>query len=330
MKMSQMKEAIKSAILAGGFPVFVWGPPGAGKSEGIGQVVAELQRVLNELRAALLDPVDLRGCPKAGDDNLTYWCPPAFLPQNGDPTVLFFDELPQAPTMVMNAISSLIIAPHTLGEYTLPDSTFVIAAGNRETDRAATNRMPTHIANRFIHITLDVDLDEWVAWALQNGVATEVIAFLRFCPDLLHKFDPKSNDKAYPTPRSWTALSQVFQTRPSPEIELELYSGIVGEGAATQFLAFVRIFRSLPNVDDCITDPDNAPVPTELSAVCAITTALAKKASEQNMDRLVRYFNRLPIEYGVKAMMDCKANCPEIVNTRAYIQWMTDHQDIYV
>ncbi len=99
----------------------------------------ELGRELVDIRAVLLDPVDLRGLPSVGGDGTAHWCPPSFLPTEGE-GILFLDELNAAPPLVQAACYQLVL-DRKVGEYTLPDGWTVVAAGNRESDRAVTHRM---------------------------------------------------------------------------------------------------------------------------------------------------------------------------------------------
>jgi hypothetical protein len=75
-----------------------------------------------------------------------------------------------------------LVLDRKLGEYTLPDGWAIVAAENRDSDRAATTRMPTPLRNRFVHLEFEVDLQEWCEWAIQAAIRPEVIAFLRFRP----------------------------------------------------------------------------------------------------------------------------------------------------
>ena len=188
-------------------PCFLWGAPGVGKSQIVRQAAQALSLRVIDVRAVLLDPVDLRGLPAINGDKKAHWCPPAFLPVEGN-GVLFLDELNAAPPLVQAACYQLVL-DRQLGEYHLPAGWAVIAAGNRDTDRAVTSRMPSALANRFVHLDFEADLADWATWALQAGVKTELIAFIRFRPGLLHDFDPKRNDKAFPTPRAWEFVSKI-------------------------------------------------------------------------------------------------------------------------
>jgi len=186
MKASSISDALR-VLVAARRPVFIWGGPGVGKSSVVKQLAETLNVPLQDVRALLLDPVDLRGLPFRGSDGRSKWATPEFLPQDGT-GILFLDELNAAPAMVQASCYQLVL-DRKVGEYTLPDGWAIIAAGNRDSDRAVTTRMPTPLRNRFVHLEFEVDVQEWSEWAIQAGIRPEVIAFLRFRPELLSAFD---------------------------------------------------------------------------------------------------------------------------------------------
>lgn len=328
MKASQIKKALDTCIESKR-PAFIWGPPGVGKSQVIRQVAEERGAQFKDVRALLLDPVDLRGLPYINGDGRSHWATPEFLPKDGNGIILW-DELNAAPSLVQASLYQLIL-DNKCGEYSMPDTWYQVAAGNRETDRAVTSRMPSALANRFVHLNFEVDLDEWVSWALASGVHTMVISFLRFRPGLLHSFDPARNtEKAFPTPRSWEFVSNILTNRPSPEIEYELFQGTVGEGAAAEFVGFLKIARELPNPDVILMNPDAAPVPEDPAALYAICGALSHRASDQTIDRLIKYANRLPDEFSVLMVRDCVKNVPEVASSRAFIEWASKHKEVLI
>ena len=317
MKPTRIAQTLKTCIAARQ-PTFIWGPPGVGKSEIVAQVAADARAKLIDIRAVLLDPVDLRGLPHI-ENGEAVWSPPGFLPKGKGKFILFLDELNAAPPLVQAACYQLVL-DRKIGEYELPKDAVVLAAGNRETDRAVTSRMPSPLANRFVHLDFDVDLDDWVSWGLNNGVRTEVLAFQRFRPALLYNFDPQRNEKAFATPRSITFLSRMMDAS-SGEIDYDLVKGIVGEGYAAEFIGFLKIFRSLPDPDMVLMAPDKAEVPTDPATLYAICGALAQKASEQNMKNVVKYANRLPTEFSVLLIRDCIVRDGTLLTTRAFIEW---------
>jgi hypothetical protein len=113
-------------------------------------------------------------------------------------------------------------------------------------------------------------------------------------------------------------------------IEFDVLAGTVGDGAAAEFIGFIKIFRSLPNPDSVLLQPDKAIVPTDPATLYAICGALARKSSDQNMGRLVTYANRLPAEFSVLLVRDSVRHCPDVCNTRAFIEWSSKHSDVLI
>ncbi|NCC26299.1 MAG: MoxR family ATPase, partial [Deltaproteobacteria bacterium] len=231
MKPSEIVIALETVIHIRQ-PVFLWGAPGVGKSQVVAQVAARRSLELVDVRAVLLDPVDLRGIPRIDAQGNAVWCPPSFLPRSGQ-GVLFLDELNTAPPLVQAACYQLIL-DRKLGEYILPEGWVIVAAGNRESDRSVTHRMPSALANRLIHLDFDPDLDDWLVWAEQADIDARLRAFLRFRPKLLHVFDPTRNEKAFPSPRSWEFASRVMRSGARWSTMRELLKGAVGESAAAE------------------------------------------------------------------------------------------------
>jgi len=150
------------------------------------------------VRAVQLDPVDLRGLPRVSG-NQTEWVPPKFLPASGE-GILFLDELTAAPQMTQAACCQLVL-DRKLGEYELPKGWVVIAAGNPASERGVHFAMPRPLRNRFVHLDLEPDFDDWCRWAVKARIRAEIIAFLRFKRDLLHDANVTSDANAWPTPR---------------------------------------------------------------------------------------------------------------------------------
>src|SRR4051812_30960268 len=206
MKPSDVSRAL-AALVPTGRPTYLWGPPGCGKSSIVRQAAAVMGLDLVDVRATLLDPVDLRGLPRL-DGDTAVWLPPAFLPRGG-PGLLFLDELAQAAPLVQAACLQLTL-DRKIGEYELPAGWSVVAASNRQEDRAGTHRLISPLLNRFVHLDLDVSNEEWQQWAVANTVAPAVRSFLQYRPGLLFQFDPAANPRSFPTPRSWQFVSDVL------------------------------------------------------------------------------------------------------------------------
>ncbi len=303
-------------------PVFIWGAPGIGKSQIVAQVAQEKNYNLIDIRAVLLDPVDLRGLPHITADKQAAWCAPAFLPKEDstDKGIIFLDELNAAPPLVQAACYQLVL-DRKIGEYTLPEGWTVVAAGNGEKDRAVTHRMPTALANRMVHIDMQTSTEDWILWAQQAGISKEIIAFLRFRPKLLHDFDPQKSAKAFASPRSWAFVSQILQSNVDVSVEYELLQGTIGMGAATEFTGFLQVWRELPTVEDIMAGPDVCSVPTEPATLYALCESLGSKASMGNISQLTTYAYRLPVEFGVLFMRTAVCQDENIIHTPTFTQW---------
>ena len=305
-------------------PVMVWGPPGCAKSEIAQQVAAEGGRTYCDVRALLLDPVDLRGIPWRDGDNRTRWATPEFLPPSTS-TALYLvnlEELPSGVPMVQAALFQLV-RDRKCGEYELPEGASIMACGNRQSDRGVVHRMPTPLASRFVHLEIKVDAPDWCAWAAANGIAPEVLFFIEYEPELLHQFDAQSREAAFACPRTWEFVSNVVNQRANldPGVERALFRGAVGEAAAVEFSAFLKVCRELPHPRAVLNDPGNADIPKNASALMALCGALYKLASDVTLDAIVTYATRLRREVGESLVGACVRQEPALQRSPAFIRW---------
>jgi MoxR-like ATPase len=272
--------------------IFLWGPPGIGKSALVRQLAEEMGRELVDLRLPLLDPVDLRGLPMTDKDKkLAVWLPPDFLPlSDSPPGILFLDEINAAPPAIQASAYQLILDKR-IGTYVLPKDWVVIAAGNRISDRSVAYRLPTALANRFTHFEIDPKISEWTSWAWKNSIDPFIISFLKLQPDLLMKFDPRANRTAFPSPRSWSFVSRLSKLR-DENILLYMNSvqGTVGDAASQQFLAFINFRNELPDPAD-ILNSEPYEIPTQIDAQYVLMGGIIRELMENiTPDRISSFF----------------------------------------
>lgn len=327
MKPSHISTAVTKLIQIRQ-PTFLWGPPGIGKSQVVKQTAECMGIDLTDIRAILLDPVDLRGIPQISEDGTSKWCAPSFLPRSGE-GILFLDELNAAPPLVQAACYQLVL-DRRLGEYILPDGWAIIAAGNREQDRAVTHRMPSALANRFVHIEFNVDPEEWIGWATENNIAQEVISFIRFRPKLLHDFDPERADKAFPSPRSWEFVSRLISSDMDISLLNELVAGTVGKGAAAEFAGYVKIRHQLPDPNTIFSNPESVDIATDPAVLFAICEMLALSADSHNMEALFLFASRLPAEFSVLLIREAARQNNSIVETSGFARWAEEHSEVLI
>jgi hypothetical protein len=290
-------------------PIFLWGSPGIGKSDLIQQIVdsGELGNAyMIDMRLALMEPTDLRGYPfRNPETNTMEWAPAADLPTEHlasqyDTIVLFMDELNSAPPSVQAAAYQLVLN-NKIGQYSLPSNVVIVAAGNKETDRGVTFRMPSPLANRFRHINMDVNFEDWSIWATDHKVHHDVIGYLTYAKADLFDFDPKTSSQAFATPRSWSFVSEIlntegFDTASDYEQKAEI-AGAIGEGMAIKFCEHRKYASKLPNPEDVLNGNVKKLEIKEKSAqysfaigLCYELAELYNKGDEKLFDKGVDYF----------------------------------------
>jgi len=274
-------------------PMFLWGPPGIGKSEVVADITQELGGLMIDLRLGQMDPTDIRGIPFYNRDvNKMDWAPPIDLPDEETASkypivVLFLDEMNSAAPAVQSAAYQLILN-RRIGKYFLPDNVVMIAAGNRESDKGVTFRMPTPLANRFIHAEMKVDFPSWQDWAVRNQIHKDVVGYLSFAKQDLYDFDAKSSSRAFATPRSWTFVSELLEDEDLDDTTAtDLIAGTVGEGLAVKFMAHRKIAGRLPKPEDILSGKSKDLEVKEVSAMYSLVISMCyelKDAVEKKVD----------------------------------------------
>lgn len=189
-----------------------------------------------------------------------------------------------------------------------------------------------------MHLDLEPDLDDWCRWAIKAQIRPEIIAFLRFKPELLYSGDVTSDANAWPTPRSWEMASRVLTgvarrqkaslLNGTSEFEAQRLDGAVGQAAASEFTAFLRLFRELPSIDEILLNPASNKVPTEPSAQIAIATALGRVLTDTSVGRGTTYLERLPTEMRVMAIPDATARDTAITHTPEFVRFGVEYREV--
>lgn len=295
--------------------LFMWGPPGIAKSSITEQIAKELNYKLIDIRLTQMEPTDLRGIPvpnAKGDSVVVQWAIPEFFPRRDegkrtatinkpvveradgaentdtkyDGAIILLDELPNAAPSVQ-AGSYQLVLDGALGEYIVPDNCIVMAAGNRETDKGSTFKMPTPLMNRFTHIELRVDFDDWQEFALKTSFNKDVVGYLTAFKHELFQFDALSASRGFPTPRSWEAVSDILRGEPNlPEmVRMGLVAGSVGDGVAVKFLEYQKNAAKLPNPSDILEGKVKELGTKEVSLMYALTTAMCYELKDRYEDQ---------------------------------------------
>ncbi len=224
-------------------PVFIWGPPGIGKSTLVQQFAEQLGLPCVSLLGSQLAPEDIIGVPQIKDGYSTF-CPPKMIAKN-EPYCLFLDELNACSQEVQKSFYSLI-NEHRIGEYILPKGSIVIGAGNRAQDSAIVKPMSSALINRMMHVQLKVSHRDWLEWAFESGIHPFVIEYITLRPDHLWTQPPK-HEEPFSTPRSWHMLSDALNEYgdkiTDQDLEVLAHSSLSPHHAG-QFKAFVKQIKN--------------------------------------------------------------------------------------
>lgn len=289
--------------------LFIWGPPGIAKSSIVRQICKAKNFKLIDIRLTQMEPTDLRGIPvpvkTESGETVVHWAIPAILPRREagsrmgkifkpeverrrledgsfDPTdthydgaIILLDELPNAAPSVQ-AGSYQLVLDGALGEYIAPDNCIIMAAGNRDTDKGSTFKMPTPLMNRFTHIEVEANFEDWQTYALTAGFNKDVIGYLTAFKHELFQFEPSSASRGFPTPRSWEAVSDIVRNGNAlPEIvKTALIGGAIGDGIAVKFLSYQKLASQLPNPSDILDGKVTSISNKDISLMYALTTAM--------------------------------------------------------
>ena len=204
--LSQARDLIR--CLSHEQSVLLLSPPGVGKSDVVRQAAAADGLECKSLLGTQIAPEDVSGVPRIVGERSVFCPPRVLLPENAGKFCLFLDELPACAPDVQKAFYSLLLE-RRIGEYLLPEGTWVVAAGNRAEDKALVRTISSALINRVLILNVRIDVPEWLTWARGNRVREDVVQFIEQSPEALLRPVP---DKPVPssTPRAWASLARAL------------------------------------------------------------------------------------------------------------------------
>jgi len=293
-------KAIEHAMKTGRYmPIYLHSSPGIGKSAVIRQVTKELDIGFVDVRLAQLEQADVAGIPyvsRSDDDahetmktSVPDWFPSkeriknGMFPKNG---VLFFDEMSNAPIPVQHAAYRIVLDREIHRGCELGDGWAIVSAGNKKTDKTGAKGVAPALANRYaFHLDIEANLNDFTIYAMDVGLNSEIIGFLNFDSSKLYQFDPKKNDVAFATPRSWEQVSNLLSIGYNVDDLAHVLGGCVGDGVASEFMSFRKYYGSLPNFQKIMSGEETYKVPTDRGICFALTSSLIQNLVENALDK---------------------------------------------
>ncbi|CAN5951028.1 unnamed protein product [Sphagnum jensenii] len=333
---SQLSTLLHSAIPAHK-NVLVTGQPGIGKTDIISQAVAYLGWDFIVSHPVTSDPTDAKGMPwiyQTADGPRANFIPLAemeMIYSATTPTVWMIDDIGQSTPATQASYMGKLHPPTFNGKriavngYCIPDCVTILAATNGRGDRAGVSGILEPVKSRF-HTIVDLvpAVDDFCNWTFAHNIPATLPAFIRFRPDLLCNFKPTADMSNSPNPRTWVNMIGWESLALPQHVELAAMSGAVGDGPAAEYLAFRKMFRSLTSIDALLADPNGTKLPTEPNELYAVCTALASKATEQNISRIGTIVQRLMDagrgEFSALTLKDAVRRNPKIAYADGYIR----------
>lgn len=313
-------------------PTYFHGSPGVGKSDACRQLADEINIGFKDIRIGTLLPEDLTGIPVPDlERRVATWLRAEFWPDpsRGDKEegIIMFDELSDATKQLQSCIYRVVL-DRQIGDYVLPPKWWPVAAGNRREDRAAAMTLSSALANRFAHLHVRPDYECWKAWAFTHDINPMLIGFLKYRENLLHSMEG-ADLLAFPTPRSWTQASKVFDL---PDADrYDALCAIVGDGAASEVQTFFKIVN-LPDIDAIIRDPMRTEIPDEPASRYALASMLSRNITDKNFDRILKYISRdeYGADFGTITVLDATKRAPDLCDTKTFIQWARTNKSLHL
>ena len=325
----QTRQFVTECLRAGLVP-FVQSSPGMGKSSIMKSVAEEYELEIIDHRLSTSTPEDLSGLPRFNERGYAEFAPFADLfPIEGTPLpehkqgwMLFLDEFNQATKSVQSASYKLILDRMT-GQKKLHEKVVITAAGNLATDRAIVNVLGTAMQSRVVHIEMEINFNEWLEdVALKQNYDRRIIGFLAQFPSKLMTFDPNHTDKTFCCPRTWEFMNRLLAVTDVTDDRVALYGGTISPGIAAEFVQFTKIYGSLINIREVITNPATAPLPEGAPMKWATVSMLMEKVDAKNFNALAEYMSRFDLTFRVLFFRSVLVRNPEFRNLDAFRQNM--------
>lgn len=337
MRPSAIQEELSFARETG-TPVVIAGDQGVGKSSIVEQYAHNSGMDILLSHPVTWDPTDSKGLPVPDLANgVGRWLP------YGDllaavtataPTLWFLDDLGQAPGAVQASLMQIFLA-RRIGEHRISDLVQIIGATNRAKDRAGVGMPLSPLKGRVRIFQYDTSFDDWAKWAASNSVPPEIIGYLHFRPEHLHSCTPINDwQQDGATPRGWYRAGLRLKRGVPVAREIEVMAGDIGMAISTEFAAYMRVYRELPDLGEIEKSPEKAKVPEDLSAQYAVACALAHRATTATIGKHETYLNR--IKEGAKTQREFRllywrqavARDRGLVTTSEFHGFASDFKDV--
>lgn len=206
--------------------LFIKSEPGIAKSSILRTIADKLGMAYFDIRLSMVDEIDVGLFPyrkevevedqydktkKRTMSLMAYAIPEWAYRSNEQPTIIHFEELNRAPLAVRNAALQILLERAIGTDFHFNENVYMVASGNLgEEDGTDVEEFDRALNNRLIHVQHTLSCPEWINNFATEHVHPAIVDFLKSHEEhFLASSDKKKSTEtiAYPTPRSWTFLS---------------------------------------------------------------------------------------------------------------------------
>lgn len=324
-------------------PILVRGSPGCGKSTIVKNICIERNIDFIDVRLPQMEPCDIKGLPVPNRENNTMdWFVNGTWPRdlNGK-GIIFLDEITSADRSIQVAAYELILDRRLGKLYQVPPGYLIVAAGNLTTDKAVAMTMSSALANRFMHIELKENAEDWLIWARTHNIHPAVIGFITYKPNMLFNMENENLETGWPSPRSWERVSQIchMYNQPNDNLLRKMVYGLIGIGTGIEFIEFYKLNTEFDNIINIMLDPTaEINIPEQDDRKYALCTSMVymlwkgkdKNDEEARLSGFYRICMELSSDFAAmtlsaamhgKDINETKYRCGLLIKHKSYIDW---------
>jgi energy-coupling factor transporter ATP-binding protein EcfA2 len=324
------------------------GEPGIGKSS----IIKTLNGALPDHESAYIDVPNMDlgdiAMPVIDHENKVtrYYPNSRFKFHTGKPVIVMLDEYTKGADAIKNMLHPLLESVNPrLGDIPVHGESIVFLTGNLSSDGVGDN-LKAHSRNRIIPLTVrKPDSDEWLGWAIDNGIEPAVAGWVRQYPQALasytdpsqadnpYIYNPKRVQTAFVSPRSLERASHIVRVRDKLDADsvIAALTGAIGESASRDMQAYVEYQNQLPTWPNIIASPKTVDVPQSAGACAVLVFGAITKITKDTMTPFMQYMERFEPEWqACFAINVAKSPTKQAIafSSRAFVEWVAKNEDL--
>lgn len=329
MNINEMKVLVKKLLKTNRVPA-LRGVKGIGKTEAIKQIADELGIGYQAIYASSLEGADFMGLVvKDLDAGVTRYLAPEFLPtdkavekglfpQEG---ILVLEEFNRADTQTIHALYPLLLEKK-INNHKIAEGWKILVAMNPDNMKYTTNSLDNAALDRITIIDLEANFDVFAKYMIESGKANDsVMYFLAEYKELFCVDELTDNMEKSPSPRGWSAVSEIFNTCELSEKEKRIIlEGEVGSSACASFIGFLNDKDVRKPAAEDILNKFNTSIKKDLATlydkkrydlltfISNAVTILYDNENETHKENIMKYFECLPEELALPFYHSVKKN----------------------